>query len=219
MAKSALRLLAGTRKENETDRALQACNDYLRMGAGRSLNKLLAKYAKNSKSVPPTENEGTIKGWSADFDWVERASIYDAEIEERKNAIRDKELSSGLALDFERVRKLKRLASMLNEQIFTPGEDGESLPNVWLADVKQIGSGPVAERVDLVRFNAALISEFRSTLDDLAKEVGGRKVKAETELSGTVATVGVTLDQWKAEREKRRAQADNALSMFDDEEN
>lgn len=215
MAKSALRLLAGNRKENESDRAVQACNDYLRMGAGRSLYKLLDRYAKTSKSVPPTTGEGTIKQWSADFDWVERASEYDARTEERKNAMREKELSSGLALDFERVRKLKKLAGMLHEQIFTTGEDGQNLPNVWLADVKQIGSGEYAERVDLVRFNAALIAEFRDTLDDLAKEVGGRKSKAE--LSGTVTTVGVSLDQWKAEREKRRSQAAEAVSMFDDE--
>ena len=212
--KSALHLLAGTRKENESDRAVQGCNDYLRMGTGRSFSKLLEKYTKAHKSAPPTDSEDTIKKWSSEFSWMERASTYDAAIEERKNEAREKELSSGLALDFERVRKLKKLASMLGEQIYAESEEG-TLANVWLADVKQIGSGEYAERVDLVRFNAPLISEFRAALDDLAKEVGGRKSK--TELSSTVKTVGVTLEQWKAEREKRRAQASANLAIFEDD--
>jgi hypothetical protein len=42
-------------------------------------------------------------------------------------------------------------------------------------DVKSIGSGEFAERVDLVRFNAALLEQFRGTLDDIAQEVGQRK--------------------------------------------
>lgn len=214
--KSALHLLAGARNENESDRAVQGCNDYLRMGTGRSFSKLLEKYTKTHKSAPPTDSEDTIKKWSSEFNWMERASTYDAAIEERKNEAREKELSSGLALDFERVRKLKKLAAMLGEQIYEEGEEGDgALPNVWLADVKQIGSGEYAERVDLVRFNAPLISEFRAALDDLAKEVGGRKSK--TELSGTVKTVGVTLEQWKAEREKRRAQASANLAIFEDD--
>jgi hypothetical protein len=50
---------------------------------------------------------------------------------------------------------------------------------VWLPDVKQIGGGEHAERVDIVRFNAALIEQYRGTLDDLAKETGGRKQKME----------------------------------------
>lgn len=138
--KSALHLLAGTRKENESDRAVQGCNDYLRMGAGRSLYKLLAKYAKTSKNQPATESDATLKQWCAEFSWVERASEYDAAIEERKNEAREKELSSGLALDFERVRKLKKLASMLGEQIYEESTEG-TLSNVWLAVWRKSAAG------------------------------------------------------------------------------
>ena len=49
--------------------------------------------------------------------------------------------------------------------------------------MKQIGSGELAQRVDLVRFNGPLISELRETLADLAKETGGRVQK--TELRGS----------------------------------
>ncbi len=169
-----------------------------------------------------------MRAWSAENDWVARASNYDAELEQAKNERRRKELETGMALDYERVRKLKRLAAFLEGEIYFEGDsvervadddesgvESDSHPKVWLADVKQVGVGEKAVRVDLVRFNAALISEYRAALDDLAKEVGGRKAK--TELSGTVATVGVTMEQWKIEREKRRAQAGEVMKIFSDD--
>jgi hypothetical protein len=55
---------------------------------------------------------------------------------------------------------------------------------VWLPDVKQVGSGENAERVDIVKFNSALIAEYRSTLADLAAETGGRRQKQEVEHTG-----------------------------------
>lgn len=183
-------LLAGEYKDNETPRAVQACNDYLRMGPGRSLSKLLAKYARNHKKTQPTESFDTLKGWSADYDWQLRAAAYDAETEVAKNEKRRQVMEQGLALDFERVTKLKRLARFLEGQIFAKqhGDDqsgdedgvtGAQYPHVWLKDVKQIGSGEDAERVDLVRFNAAILAEYRAALADLAAETGGRKQKSE----------------------------------------
>ena len=54
---------------------------------------------------------------------------------------------------------------------------------VWVPDVKAIGSGPLAERVDLVQFNAALFHEIRATFDDIAKELGERVKKAEMKVT------------------------------------
>jgi hypothetical protein len=62
------------------------------------------------------------------------------------------------------------------------GEDGV-YHNVWVPDVKQIGSGADAERVDIEHFNSAIISEYRATLDDIAKETGGRVQKQQTDLT------------------------------------
>lgn len=195
MAKnSALRLLSGVRKANESDKAVQACNDYLRLGPGRTLGKLADKYAKTRRSMPPTDSENTIKVWSAENEWLARASNYDAELEQEKNERRRKEMENGLALDYERVRKLKRLAAFLEGEIYFEGDgteivsdEGDTVsdahPKVWLADVKQVGSGEFAERVDLVRFNSALIAEYRAALDDLAKEVGGRKAKVDANVN------------------------------------
>lgn len=83
-------------------------------------------------------------------------------------------MQSGLALAHERVQKLKELGAFLEAQMYERGEDGVYY-NVWLPDVKQIGSGENAERVDIERFNSAIIEQYRDTLDDLAKETGGRR--------------------------------------------
>lgn len=189
-------LLAGERQEHETDRAVQACNDYLRLGPGRSLSKLLGKYAKSHRKTQPTASFDTLKGWSSDYGWPARASAYDADLEVAKNEKRRQVMEQGLALDYERVTKLKRLARFLEEQLFAKGDatdrangtnganttdriDGQAYPNLWLADVKQIGGGEYAERVDLVRFNAPLLTEYRAVLDDLAKETGGRRQRVD----------------------------------------
>lgn len=190
--------MAGERKDNETDKAVIACNAFMRMGAGRSLVKLLAKRNKTQLKAISTDSLNTIQHWSSDFNWSERASVYDAEIEEKRNEARSKAIDDGLALDYERVTKLKRLASFLERQIYAGAKEVKTVvdvddqdaalittnpfPNVWLRDVKQIGGGEFAEKVELVRFNAPLIDQYRGVLDDLAKETGGRKVK--TELTG-----------------------------------
>lgn len=110
------------------------------------------------------------------FDWDQRATQFDAQWEAYKNRQYQEVMDYGLALDFERVRKLKMLAEFLDDQMFEVDEDG-NLHNIWLPDVKQIGSGDDAMRVDLVRFNAGIIREYRGVLDDIAKETGGRAQK------------------------------------------
>ncbi len=81
-------------------------------------------------------------------------------------------MQSGLALAHNRVEQLKVLAIFLKTQMYEQGKGGV-YHNVWLPDVKQVGG----ERVDIERFNAPIISEFRATLDDIAKETGGRKAQ------------------------------------------
>jgi len=172
-------LLAGERQNGESYRAIQACNDYLRMGPGRSLTALAESYAESPQNAP-TANRWTLKRWCGSYAWVERAASYDARLEDAKNARAREIMESGLALAHERVVKLKNLAGFLEGQLYEQGADGV-YHNVWLPDVKQIGSGADAERVDIERFNQGIISEYRATLDDIAKETGGRVVKQETD--------------------------------------
>lgn len=150
------------------------------MGAGRRFPDLLQTYTDTYRN-PPTNSLATLKSWSRDFGWAERAAAYDASWEQRKNAEREAVFNHGLSLDFERVRKLYRLAAFLEAQIFEQGENGV-FHNIWLPDVKAIGSGEHAERVDIERFNSPLLEQYRKVLDDIAQETGGRAKR--TELTG-----------------------------------
>ena len=197
--------LAGQRSDQETDAAVSACNDYLRMGPGRSLQGLLDGYRPQSApKAPPTKRLETLKDWSGRFEWQARAGAYDAEIDRQKTvavaAARKASLESGLALEYERVEKLKKLAADLEQQIFyetTMNAEGDELadepnsperksglkvkirPHLWVRDVKQIGGGEYATEVEIFRYNAAIVQDYRGVLDDLAKETGGRKVRQE----------------------------------------
>jgi hypothetical protein len=173
-------LLAGVRNERESNRAVQACNDYLRLGATRTLRQV------EGFSV------SQVRKWSAMFGWQQRAVLYDTGIEEQKNSFvgdrRRDVMDSGLGLDFERVAKLKKLAEFLEDQIYetetvtlkAEGEGAEPrqvtrYSRLWLRDYKSIGNTPY----EIERFNAALIEQWRGLLDDIAREGGGRKQKQE----------------------------------------
>ena len=83
-------------------------------------------------------------------------------------------LNSGLALVSERVKKLKELAELLENDIF-----GDLL---WTDNVKGVGSGPVATIVDYEEFNAAEVAAYRGVLDDIAKEMSHRVQRQEHKL-------------------------------------
>lgn len=221
----AVELIAGEKARGESKKAVIACNDYLRMGPGRSLRLLLAEYDKNARSITPTRSLGTLGKWSTDYGWQARADHYDAAIEadkqaaekERQRAIAERRkaiMEDGAALDFERVAKLKRLADFLEQQIYyeppsgdeaarligvldemseddslsdiarivmsklDPNDPKAKYPNVWARDVKALAGG---RTVDVVRFNPAILSEFRAVIDDIAKETGGRRQRVVTE--------------------------------------
>lgn len=180
--------LIGERQKGESKNAVIACNDWLRMGPGRTLRALEQKYREVSRKSAPTQSIGTLNKWSRQYDWQARADLYDAQLEAEKNAreaaYRREIMESGLAVDHERVAELKQLAELLLGELYTAGDDGQIefvKDTVWLPDVKQIGGGEHAERVDIVRFNASIFEQVRGLLDDLAKETGGRRQRTLTE--------------------------------------
>lgn len=162
-------LLVGNKKDRETSKAIQACNDWLRMGPGRSLPDLYEKYTESNQNSPPTQSLGTLKKWSSDYDWAERAQLYDAEIERQKNERRKQILETGLALDYERVFELKDLFDKLKKELDYNG--------LYYTDKKISSTGKVIT-VDV--FNKALIGEIRGILNDIAKETGGRSQKVDS---------------------------------------
>ena len=175
---SKIELLAGELKAGESSKAIQACNDWLRLGPGRTLTGLLEKYRDTPENAA-TSSLNTLQAWSKGFDWMSRGKLYDKELERQKNERRREILESGLALDFERVTELKNIALVLKAQFYHRDESGR-FDSLWLKDVKQVGTGESARVVNIERFNAPLISELRGILDDLAKETGGRRQRVDT---------------------------------------
>jgi hypothetical protein len=186
-----LELLAGEKLDRETKKAIQACNDYLRMGPGRSLQKLHRIYAAPGPEKPPTRHLATLKIWSSAYGWQDRAMAYDAEVERQKNEYteqrRREAMETALALDYERVLELKRMFSLLDQELYETDGNGNVIgfkrETVWVPDVKQIGGGKFATQVDIERFNRAIFEIRRGLLDDIAKEVGGRKQLTEMDVN------------------------------------
>ncbi len=177
----AVNLLAGQIVEGETKKAVLACNDYLRMGISRSLEKLCRTYAEIGPKEVPTKHLNVLKGWSAKFGWQARAEAYDKAIDAEKTALaearRRRVMESGLALDYARVEELSELFAALKREFIENG--------LWYTDTKLSATGmTVAVEV----FNKPLIDSFRATLDDLAKETGGRKQRVDMEHGGEITT-------------------------------
>lgn len=125
----AVDLIAGKKVAGESSKAVIACNDWLRLGAGRTLPALLRTYTETNRNQPPTKHIATLKVWSSAYNWQARAEAYDATIEAEKQATekaRQREIAErrksimedGAAFDFERVAMLKRHVQFLEEQIF-----------------------------------------------------------------------------------------------------
>lgn len=213
--------LAGERKSNESDRAVQGCNDYLRMGPGRSLPKLHGRYTKSNKKEQPTDSLQTLKNWSTDFGWQKRAAEYDAASERDKNARRQKVFDTGLAQDHARVTELKKLAGFLKGEIYetngvVEGHESEFKHHkVWLRDVKVVGGGEDAYPVTIYRFNSQLIDQYRGVLDDLAKEVGDRRQKQLGDASSPVHSVNMSLDEWRKQQDENQQQVADTMAAFE----
>ncbi len=75
-------------------------------------------------------------------------------------------ISEGLARKAVRVGRLIKLAEKIEEDFYENDK-------LWVVEPKQIG----AEQVDVERFNAAEVREYRGLLDDIARELGDRRTK------------------------------------------
>lgn len=169
-------LLAGNRFDGETTVAVIACNDWLRLGPGRTITALLMWYEDMDKQsnpinrTAPTTSANTLRKWSWAYDWAKRAELYDAKRERDMNQAAEDILQSGLALAHNRVKYLQRLAARLWAELEH---------RIYLNDYKTLGKH---DYVKILKMNAPLIREYRQVLDDIAAETGGRRKGVE--LSG-----------------------------------
>lgn len=133
-----------------------------------------------TRATPRTEADGTWYEMARAWKWEERAAAWDAqvdaELEKTIAAERKKILRTGMALQHKRIERLNYLV----EKLLLMVEDEDK---VWVPDVKSVGTGPTAERVDLVQFNAPLFHEIRAHLADIAAEMGERSKKSEVALT------------------------------------
>jgi hypothetical protein len=171
-APSSVPLLVGTKSDHETNVAITACNDYLRMGPSRSISGLYRYYQATDPLNSPTRN--SLYHFSWDFNWAERADQYDIRLDAEKTRFANEVMKTGLAEAHKRVLELKRVADMLMEEISRPGR-------LYIKDFKQVGQGKNAEVVQVIRFNSPLVEQYRGVLEDLAKETGGRQKTGSTD--------------------------------------
>lgn len=159
------------RKEGEPNRWFQWFERYRLLGPNRSLLACFNQWRVEKCREVSTRAPGSWRTKAEEWDWQKRAEAWDQYLSDKaaqeSEARRLEILSSGYAQRHERVKALNELAGLLL------GEINET-DKRWLPDVKSIGSGEDAERVDIVRFNTALIEQARKTLDDLASELGER---------------------------------------------
>jgi len=230
---SPLQPLAGTRQEGESDKAVLACNDYLRL-PNRSLRKLRNLYSKQvAETEKPSETErnraglavptsslGTLYEWSATFDWFARSVLFDVSAEQEKDEIHKASMRTGVAAPFERLAILKEMTALIEEELFSEDDTGR-LHNLWLAEPRAIpiddGNGNVKMEIfDIYRYNAPLVSQLFQVLDDIAKETNGRRVgdRAEKLLMALIMKVGA--DRLPLNLVNRIAAGEGAYEVFID---
>jgi hypothetical protein len=182
-------LLVGEVQEKEPEAAIIACNDYLRLGAGRSIRGLIEVYQDlsrfSSTYKPLTLSEKTLYTYSSRYSWAERAATYDADWERRKNEESSNARNAGLALESERIKKLNRAAMLLEAQIYQQDEDGNFI-NIWLVNKKSIKTSDGFQIVETKSFNGTLIAAYTAVLADLAAESGGRVRKVDSQFDGQI---------------------------------
>ena len=120
------------------------------------------------------------------WQWNERVAVWDAvqtaHLEQNIASERSRVLLEGYAAMHRRVARL----NALTEQLLGYAADEDK---VWLPDVKAVGTGEFAERVDLIQFNAALFHEIRAHLADIAAELGERVKKKEIAITELPANI------------------------------
>ena len=178
----------------ETPRAKQAFNDYVALGADRSLEKLLAVYETATKA-PPTRRIESLKAWSRTFGWQARLAEI-AETERQaivKRGIADKQ--NRIDAYNERWGLMRQVIHERAEHHPRVGGDGENEAagagtGLMVLTVRFLPSGG---RVEEWAVDTALLKEMRETEKQAAQELGQWVEKiAPTDPSGQRPFAGLT---------------------------
>ena len=173
-----------TRKPGERNKHFVARLDFFRLGAGRSITKLLNHYLQNATELtfaPPSLSIETLYLWSSKQKWIEQSILYDSLVQKVKNQEiarhREEIIARGFALDYKRIAALDSIATLLEDSIKERDEEG-NLYRLWTKDIKSVRiSEDEYKYIEQERLNAPLVREFRATLGDIAKEVEARPLR------------------------------------------
>jgi hypothetical protein len=161
------------RIENEPQIWYRRFERFLLMFPKRSIAAVFQEEeTERNREKPRIKPTGDWYEMAEKWQWEERTQAWDDAqfAEDEKVAARVRR--SGFALQYKRILALQDLV----DGLITETKNQE---RVWLPDVKAIGNGPDAERVDLVQFNDALFKEIREYITDIADEMGDRVKKKE----------------------------------------
>lgn len=112
------------RLKHEGDRSFSSFVDYLDLGPGRTLGKLLQMYKQFPKSkamlgITDNDFELTIRNWFQDFLWEARAESYETEIAERSEILTFHERMNIRKEKLETIKVLSELKNILNNSLKT----------------------------------------------------------------------------------------------------
>lgn len=116
------------RLSGETARAYAAFLDYVKLGDGRSLRRLLEQYqawhgekrgqseGKARAVSVPTARLATLEGWSTRYRWQERLAAYQAELARREQAVWEQRRAEVRERDWAAGEELRDLAAQVLAQ-------------------------------------------------------------------------------------------------------
>jgi hypothetical protein len=131
--------------------------------------------------------------WKVAPEFMERVA-------QHRDAIRERICSTGYASIERRVQELgellDRYKAVMAARAEEYGKKSSKVPGgdtgLIVRNFRVIGSGPNSRVVSEYVFDRGLSAEFRATLDDIAKEVGGRINKADVTTGGQPFKVYLT---------------------------
>ena len=204
------KLLSGSKLEGEEDTDIEAFNYYASLGYTRTLELVYEKFKDDYASLKAIEIIRTR------FKWTKRILDYDKAREAYLKNNEKEVMSKGLSLRSERLLKLFELAKFLEGEIFSKDDKGNYF-NVWLKHHKRIGRRLKGEEPDSnlfieYKFNDSLISQYRGTLDDIAKEVLQRNYNPR--ITEETPELPFDLDDWLVAKDERMKEASDTVKLF-----
>ena len=141
------------RQPSDSKKAYAAFCDYRDMGAGRALDKLLARYqALPVTIIPPTRYRWTIHGWSHRNGWQARVAVWDAELDRQARLV---QIEAVKAMNESHINLARAMLGILARRLQTLDPESLSPSDAarWaesLTKIERLARGEASERVDVM---------------------------------------------------------------------